>query len=145
MTRRRLIAYLLLNVLVSILVTGLVLFLYDRFGRPDCAGGIGAEAGVVISGVAGAGEVGTEIVTLHNSGEGAVVLTGWTLRDGDEAAYTFPALTLFPGGSLQVHSDKGEDTATDLYWNETTPVWEPGELAVLYDTRGLARAFYRLP
>jgi Lamin Tail Domain len=145
MTRRRLIAYLLLNVLVSILVTGMILFLYDRFGRPECAGGIGAEAGVVISGVAGPGDVDIEIVTLRNTGEDAVVLTGWTLRDGDETAYTFPSLTLFPGGSVQVHSGRGEDTATDLFWRVSSPVWESDELAVLYDTQGLARAFYRLP
>jgi hypothetical protein len=145
MSRRRLILYLLLNVLISALVTGTILFLYDRFGRPACSNGIGAGTGVNIGGITGAGTAVNEIVTLQNTGDESVVLTGWVLRDGDGAALTFPQLTLYPGGTVQVHTAKGVDSVTDLYWGQSASIWEPGELAVLYDTQGLARAFYRIP
>ncbi|MBI4731273.1 MAG: lamin tail domain-containing protein [Chloroflexi bacterium] len=145
MTRRRLILYLLLNAFVSALVTGTILFLYDRFGRPESSNGVGTETGVIIAGVTGAGVAESEAVTLQNTGEQSVVLTGWTLRDSDGAAYTLPQLTLYPGGAVQVHTANGENSVTDLYWGLSSPLWEPGELVVLYDTQGLARAFYRIP
>jgi hypothetical protein len=145
MTRRRLIFYLLLNILVSALVTGTILLLYDQFGRPACSNGVGAETGASIIGVTGVGTAGNEMVILQNTGEDSVLLTGWVLRDGDGAAFTFPQLTLYPGGTVQVHTDKGKDSVTDLYWGQSASIWESGELAVLYDPRGFARAFYRIP
>lgn len=145
MTRRRLILYLLLNVFVSAAVTGMILFLYDRFARSPASSGVGAGTGVTIPGVTGVGAAAREVVTLQNAGEQPVVLTGWTLRDSSGAAYTFPPLTLYPGGSVQVHTAAGEDSITDLYWGRADPLWEAGELVVLYDPQGLARAFYRIP
>jgi Lamin Tail Domain len=144
-TRRRLIWYILLNVFISAAVTGTILFLYDRFARPDCSSAVGAGTGVTIMGVSGVGAAKNEIVTLQNIGEQAVMLTGWVLRDSSGAAYVFPQLTLYPGGTVQVHTAAGEDSITDLYWNHDEPLWKAGELVVLYDTQGLARAFYRIP
>lgn len=145
MTHRRLILYLLLNVIVSAVVTGAILFLYDRFVRPAGSSGVGAGTGVTILGVTGVGVAGREVVTLQNIGEQAVVLTGWTLRNSRGETLAFPQLTLYPGGSVQVHTAVGEDSISDLYWDRAAPLWEAGELAVLYDTQGLARAFYRIP
>lgn len=145
MTRRRLVLYLLLNVLVSAAVTGLVLFLYDRFVRPDCASGVGAATGVLISGVAGLGDLQTETITLTNTGDQPIVLTGWMLRDSDGEVFTFPQLTLYPGGTVRVHTASGEDSITDLHWGSSEPLWKSGEQVVLYDLQGLARAFHRIP
>jgi hypothetical protein len=100
---------------------------------------------VNIVGVTGVGSVENEVLILQNTGEESVVLTGWVLRDGEGAAFSFPQLTLYPGGTLQVHTAQGGDTVTDLHWDSSSPLWEPGELAVLYDTQDLARAFYRVP
>lgn len=145
MTRRRLILYLLLNALVSALVAGAVLFLYDRFGRPDCASGVGADSSVTINGVLGVGEAKSEMVVLQNTGDQTVVLTGWSLRNGSGVTFEFPQLTLYPGGTVQVHTTTGKASISDLYWNQTDPLWVEGELVVLYDTQGLARAFFRIP
>jgi Lamin Tail Domain len=145
MTRRRLLFYLLLNALVSALVIGTALFLYDRFGRPACSNSVGTISGVNIIGISGAGTLAKEIVTLQNTGDESIVLTGWVLRDSEGAAFTFPQLTLYPGGTVQVHTTQGGNSATDLYWDQSTSIWESGELAVLYDPQGLARAFYRIP
>ena len=152
MTRRRLVLFLLLNALVSVLVSGTILFFYDRANhKTDCglggmvpslaSGGIQAD----IASVSGAGALASESVVILNNGEAALLLNGWTLKDSQGSTYTFPQLTLYPGGTVQVFSRPGTDTAADLYWGRSAPVWESGELAALYDTQNIARAFYRVP
>jgi hypothetical protein len=144
--------YLLLNALVSILVSGTVLFFYDRATHAnDCStsgtiltlpsGSVNAD----IVSVSGAGALASETVILQNNGSKALILTGWTLKDGQGSAFTFPELTLYPGGIVEVHSGTGTNTAADLFWGLTAPVWKSGELAALYDTQNIARAFYRIP
>jgi hypothetical protein len=152
MSRRRMVIYLLLNALVSVLVSGTVLFFYDRANRKlDCissetiptlpSGSINAD----IVSVGGAGTLASETVILQNNGETALLLTGWTIKDGEGSSFTFPQLTLYPGGLVEVHSGTGTNTAADLFWNLTAPVWKSGELVALYDTQNIARAFYWIP
>jgi competence protein ComEC len=85
------------------------------------------------------------LVIIQNNGGSPIVLTSWTLKDKQGTAYTFPQLTLFPGGKVQVHTKAGTDTASDLYWRRSATVWVSGELAGLYDSQNIARAFYRVP
>ncbi len=152
MTRRRLVLYLLLNALVSVLVSGAILFFYDRTNHnPDCgtsetvptlaSGGVHTD----IVSVTGAGVLASESVVIQNNGKAALLLTGWTLKNSQGSTYTFPQLTLYPDGTVQIHTGSGTDTASDLYWQRSTPVWESGELIALYDTQNIARAFYRIP
>jgi competence protein ComEC len=144
--------YLLLNALVSVLVSGTVLFFYDRATHtPDCStsetiptlppGSVNAD----IVSVGGAGALVAETVILQNNGDTPLLLTGWTLKDGQSSTYTFPQLTLYPGGIVEVHSGTGTNTAADLFWGLTAPAWRSGELVALYDTQNIARAFYRIP
>jgi Lamin Tail Domain len=152
MTRRRVVPYLLLNALVSVLVSGTVLFFYDRSNhKTDCGTSVtiptlpsGSVNADIVS-VAGAGALASESVFLQNNGGAAILLTGWTLKDGLGNSYTFPQLTLYPGGAVQVHSRPGIDTAADLFWGLPAPVWKSGELVALYDTQNIARAFFRVP
>jgi hypothetical protein len=152
MKRRRLVIYLFLNALVSALVTGAILFFYDRTDhKTDCgtsatvptlgSGGIKAD---IIS-VTGAGTLASEAIVIQNNGEEALILTGWSLNDSQGDVYTFPQLTLFPNGTVKVHTASGTDTAADLYWGRSSPVWVSGKLVALYDTQNIARAFYRVP
>jgi hypothetical protein len=152
MTRRRLVLYLLLNVLVSALVSGAILLYYDRANhKTDCAtsetiptpasSGVKAE----IVGVTGVGVLASESVTIQNKGDMEFLMTGWTLKNSQGSTYTFPQLTLYPGATVQVHTGSGTDTAANLFWQRTAPVWESGELAALYDTQNIVRAFYRIP
>jgi hypothetical protein len=152
MTRRRLVLYILLNALVSALVTGAILFYYDRANqKTDCgtiepvptlaSGGVNAD----IVSVTGAGVLGSETVVIQNNGDAALLLSGWTLKDSQGSTYTLLQLTLYPGGTVQIHTGSGLDTASDLYWGRSEPVWESGELAALYDMQNIARAFYRVP
>ncbi len=155
MNRRRLFYYILLNIFVSAAVTGIILFFYDRSHRADFFPGafiptlsgstISPDVKVNIVSVIGAGMAASEIVVIQNVGTGPLVLTGWRLKDRQGNSYTFPQLTLYPDGTVQVHTAAGEDTAVDLYWGRKDPAWSPGELVGLYDMGGVARAFYRIP
>jgi hypothetical protein len=152
MSRRRLVLYLLLNALISVLVSGAVLYFYDRANHTiDCStneviptlapGSVNAD----IVSVTGAGALASESVNIQNNSDAALLLTGWTLKDGQGSTYTFPQVTLYPGGMVQVHTASGTNTAADLFWGLPGAVWRSGDLVALYDTQNIARAFYRVP
>jgi hypothetical protein len=163
MDRRKLIQYLLLNVLVSASVTGGILFWYDRNYRAlsqpavvqqsapadDPASAPGTELQtdipVKISSVVGAGTLDSEIVVVKFEGEGELDLTFWQLKDEDGNIFTFPKLTLYPNGAVQVHTAAGADTVIDLYWGIRESVWSSGETARLFDSQGKLRWEYRVP
>ncbi len=79
-----------------------------------------------------------EWVSVANGEPAAANLTGWTITDeGARNTYTFPAFTLDSGADVTVHSGAGNDTATDLYWGRSSPVWNnDGDIATLADTSG---------
>ncbi len=159
MNRRRLFYYILLNIFVSALVAGTILFFYDRSHRPVLLttpalstfpgsanpSAVANTAKLSIVSIVGAGRVASETAVIQNDGASPLILTGWSLKDSQGNAYVFPQLTLYPGGTVQVHSAGGQDTAVDLYWGRSNPVWTPGELAALYDPANVARVFYRVP
>lgn len=153
-SRRRLVYTILINVFVSALVTGTILFFYDRAHRDDCSNCL-PDAATVVPGTAsvdvsivtviGAGSLDDERAVIQNNGSEPLILTGWYLKDNKGIVYTFPQLTLYPAGTAQVHTKTGTDKLPDLYWGRSAPVWQSGELAALYDAQNIARAFYRVP
>ena len=152
--RRRLISYLILNILVSALVTGSIIFFYDRAHTVPCSPTLASaatippgvdEIKVNIIGIFGVGSISDERMVIQNNGSGELVLTGWYVTDTKGNSYTFPELTLYPGVKIQLHTAAGKNSPTDLYWGLQTPAWTSGELAALYDAHGIARAFYRIP
>jgi hypothetical protein len=161
MDRRRLFQYLLLNVFVSACVTSAILFWYDRNYRatlspaPQAGSGNGVSPAetlspetdipVQIESVVGAGTLSVETAVIHYSGDEQLSLAGWQLKDEDGSTFTFPQLTLYKNGSVQIHSASGSDTVIDLYWGISDPVWSSGENARLYDSQGNLRAVYRVP
>jgi hypothetical protein len=164
MDRRKLIQYLLLNVFVSASVTGGILFWYDRNSRavsqpavmqatpvsgdsaPVSSGTeLQTDIPVKISSVVGAGTLDSEIVVVKFEGEGELDLASWQLKDEDGNTFTFPKLTLYPNGAVQVHTNSGTDTVIDLYWGIGDAVWSSGENARLFDSQGNLRAVYRVP
>jgi hypothetical protein len=164
MNRRRLVLYLLLNVFVSACVTSAMLFWYDRNYRaslgpePQVAVPIqgetlvpqqtippDAEIPVEIASIAGAGTLNAEVVMVRYNGEGQLGLANWQLKDDNGNTFTFPQLTLYPNGAVQVHTASGSDTVVDLYMGLRDPIWESGEVATLYDPQNNIRATYRVP
>jgi len=152
-SRRRLVYYLLINVFVSALVAGSIIYYYDRNHHVECPAAVAAatippgtaSVNVSLVGVIGAGTLADERILIQNSGTQELVLTGWYLTDNLGNTYTFPELTLFPGVKVQLHTIPGQDSPTDLYWGRSAPLWTSGELAALYDSKNIARAFYRVP
>jgi hypothetical protein len=153
-SRRRLVYYILINIFVSALVTGTLIYFYDRIRPTDCATalpnpvtvspGVG-DVNVNIVGVIGVGTLADEQIVVQNDGSQELVLTGWYLKDNKGVTYTFPQLTLYPGAKVQVHTKSGANKLPDLYWGRSSSIWTSGELAALYDAKNIARAFYRIP
>lgn len=162
MDRRKLIQYLLLNIFVSASVTGGILFWYDRNSRAviqpavvqvtspsngsaSTSASLQTDIPVKISSVVGAGTADSEIVVVKFEGDGQLDLTSWQLKDENGNTFTFPKLTLYPNGAVQIHTASGTDTVIDLYWGIGEPVWSSGENARLFDSQGNLRAVYRVP
>lgn len=99
---------------------------------------------VEIGQVLGSGNLEAEVVIVRNRG-GRVSLEGWTLSDAEGNTFTFPALTLFEGAGVRVHSAAGTSTPTDLYWGRTTSAWSGGELIVLRNAAGEVVSTYIVP
>jgi hypothetical protein len=165
MDRRRLLLYLLLNVFVSACVTSAILFWYDRNYRSVSGSAVQPAAQAVnqagtapqatlnpqvdipveIVSVIGAGTLNAEWVVVSYKGEDQINLANWELKDEDRNVFIFPQLILHTDGAVQVHTSSGTNTAIDLYWSASNPVWESGEKAQLLDPSGNVRAVYKVP
>ncbi|HEY5730222.1 MAG TPA: lamin tail domain-containing protein [Anaerolineales bacterium] len=164
MDRRRLILYLLLNVVVSACVIGGILYWYHQNYRASSLSAVqpalpsnpqgGAPAAsfdpnidipVEIVSVVGAGTANAEWVIVRNAGTESLSLASWKLQDANRHVFTFPNLTLNSGGAVQIHTIAGTNTVIDLYWGLTEPVWQSGEEAQLLDPSGNVRAVYTVP
>ena len=165
MDRRRLLPYLLLNVVVSACVTSAILFWYHQnyrsVGQPavqpappvsdqnvsvlQATLDPEAEIPVKIMSVIGAGTLSAEWVVVKYTGEDQINLANWELRDEDKNVFVFPQLILHPNGAVQIHTASGTNTVIDLYWGESEPVWQSGEEAQLFDPSGNVRAKYKVP
>ena len=179
---KRLLFYIVLNILVSACTTLAVLWIWDRSHTPvlPSLGGLFAQptspaaglpvsdptvqateavpaspqpavtAGeparlVLIDNVFGVGNLKDEYVLIKRTGDGELSLTNWRLEDGSGSTYTFPALTLYPNGAVQLHTAAGSNSVVDLYWGRDSAVWQIGKTVSLYDDQGKLRATYRIP
>jgi hypothetical protein len=165
MDRRRLLPYLLLNVLVSACVTSAILFWYHQNYRSVSQSAVQPAAPLVnqdvsvaqatldpkvkipveIVSVIGAGTLNAEWVVVTYTGDDQINLANWELRDEDKNVFIFPQLILHPNGAVQVHTVSGTNTVIDLYWGKSDPIWQSGEEAQLFDPSGNARAKYKVP
>ncbi|KUG57446.1 hypothetical protein AVL62_13565 [Serinicoccus chungangensis] len=80
-----------------------------------------------------------EKITVKNTGRSTVSLSGYTVKDKQNHTFTFPkGVSLKSGKSLTVHTGKGTNTSTHLYWGRGNYVWNntPGDKATLRNSRG---------
>jgi hypothetical protein len=160
MNRRQLIYYILLNIFISALVTGAILYWYDRNYRaatlppvaaPVISSGTNAvvpttqQGKVKIVSVVGAGTLNVETVTIQYQGSGELDLTAWNLKDSNGNDFIFPPFKLFPNGAVRVHTTSGTNTAVDLYWGNNKAAWQSGENVLLTDPQGKAQDSYPVP
>jgi LysM repeat protein len=94
------------------------------------------NAGIRLTGVAGAGDVAAETVNIANDSDLAVNLQGWRLEREGGPAYTFGNILLFPGSGLTLHSGAGTNSSVDVYWNQAAAVWSSGAAARLVNPQG---------
>ena len=97
-----------------------------------------------IAEVRGPGNLAAEVAHVVNGG-GATSLESWVLSDAHGSTFEFPAITLFTGGQVIVHSTVGTTTPSDLYWGRTSPAWQRGELITLRDATGSIVDTYIVP
>lgn len=90
------------------------------------------------------GDLAVEALVLVNRGA-TISLAGWRIWDEAGNSFTFPALTLWAGSSVTVHTREGANTVTDLYWGRTEAVWRPGERGILEDSEGNPVLEFRVP
>jgi hypothetical protein len=162
---KRLIPYLLLNVLVSALTTLGVLFAWDALhprlqaaAPPANAQNSGAlpvtadsstqipldQTVIQVETIFGVGDLQNESVRLVRQGSGDLAMKGWKLKDENGHVYTFPSLD-FINGAIEVRTTSGTDSAIELHWGLEAPVWRPGETASVFDPQGNLRASYKIP
>jgi LysM repeat protein len=102
------------------------------------------EAKLMIKTVLGAGVLANEHIVLQRTGDGELPLAGWRVDDGAGNSYTFPQLTLYKDGTVNLHTRQGEDTVSDLFWGLSTAVWKAGKTVYLYDADNVLRASYTI-
>ncbi|MFN2216333.1 MAG: lamin tail domain-containing protein [Anaerolineales bacterium] len=151
--------YIMLNIVVSAVVTLTVLYFYDHYKGTQSVSSIiptiqqvsSAEpvdlsnVNLEIVSVIGSDVVATEVVVIRNNGDDAVTLTNWSLMNGNKTIFTFPQVKMFKDGMLQIHSIAGANTAVDLYLGRTEPAWSTGDVASIVDTQGNPVATYVIP
>ncbi len=163
---KRLIPYIILNIIVSAAATFAVLTWWNN-GRPLPPGlgaptalpqlapatsvlpastALPADAKVVeIAEVISAGSLSTEALTIKRVGEGELRMNSWRLEDGLGHRFTFPDIVLFKDGSVRVFTRAGTNTVNELYWGLDQAVWSSGKAISLFDNQGILRASLAVP
>lgn len=173
--RSNLLFYLILNIIVSAATTLGILMMWERFNPspltlPASGNPIAGEEIVQalatsqpvptatlpsldkpvieIVSVIAAGDLKNEVVMLRRTGDGNLLMTGWSLKGSRGSQYTFPAqpeLTLYKDGAMQIYSGIGDGTPLDVFLDRSEPAWHPGETLQLIDREGNQRAEYTIP
>jgi Lamin Tail Domain len=171
---KRILPFIILNVIISAATTLAVLYWWDQTQRPvlpdprlfanttpqvmttNPPSQTGSPTSQVtltaqsqsiieIQNVFGVGDISNEVVQLKRTGSGDLWLTGWQLKDQSGHTYTFPKLLLNKDGAVQVYTQAGPDTVIELHWGLTSAVWRTGEMVSLLDPQGVLRASYLIP
>ncbi|WP_267643251.1 lamin tail domain-containing protein [Haloarchaeobius amylolyticus] len=78
-----------------------------------------------------------EYVVFENTGSGSMELTNYVVEDAAGKSYTVPEFSLDAGARVTLHTGSGTDSATDLYWNRSSAVWNnSGDTVIVTDDSG---------
>ena len=81
-----------------------------------------------------------EYVKITNKGTTAIKMKGWKIKDEDKKhIYSFPSSYILKAKSTAtLKSGKGKNTASTLYWNKYSFIWnnKEGDTAYLYNSQG---------
>jgi LysM repeat protein len=87
----------------------------------------------------------SEAVSLVNDSNLAINLQGWKLERVGGPAYEIGSVSIFPGGSLWIHSRSGENTSVALFWGQSEAIWQSGAEVRLVNPQGDVIASYVAP
>ncbi len=79
-----------------------------------------------------------ETIQVRNVGSKKITLAGYRIRDKAKHTFVFPkGFTLAAHATVTVHTGKGTNSRTNLYWKQGNYVWNNnGDTAYLADTHG---------
>jgi len=81
-----------------------------------------------------------EYLVLKNSGTTSATLTGYTIRDKARHVYRFPTFKLKAGASVTLHTGRGINTSSHLYWGSRAYIWNnDGDTATLKNSAGTTK------
>lgn len=171
---KRLLIYLLLNIIVTGITMLGVLYLWENTSIKELmyttveqaaagetpqvlpeagAPGDGQER-IVIEEVGGVGNLATEYILLKHSAEDTeetVSLQNWVLRDEDGHEFAILAqsgigsLELHAKGAVYVYTKSGQSNPIELYLGLQEPLWKPGETVTLLSPGGEIHDTYQIP
>ena len=95
--------------------------------------------------IVGVDDLATEHLQIQSVNPEALSLEGWQLETNDGQVYIFPKITLFEYGAVDLYSRAGINSVVALYWGRSTPVFQSGDQAVIYDAEGNVQAVYSIP
>lgn len=83
-------------------------------------------------------QINRETIVVKNVSKKTVNLVGYTIKDKQNHTYVFPkGSTLKPGKSVTVHTGKGTNSSTHVYWKQGNYVWNnTGDTATLRNAKG---------
>jgi hypothetical protein len=160
---RKLLPYLVINFFVSAAAVLLVLVIWENTHRVVPAEPSGsavvvdsiptsdatlppADATTIeIQAVIGTGDLEYEHIQLVCKSENPVELLGWRLVFENHYDYVFPKVTLYPGGSVNVYTKAGVDSAIELFFQQPVSLLASGEEIQLRDPSGTIRSRYTIP
>ncbi len=95
--------------------------------------------------IVGVDDLATEHIQIRSVSSEALPLEGWRIETNDGLVYIFPNITLFEYGAVDLYSRAGINSVVALYWGRSTPVFQSGDRAVIYDAEGNVQAVYSIP
>ena len=162
---KKILPYLLLNVVVSALTMLLVLVVWNKThpvastvslinestedavasATPIVSLPALDEPVIEIQAVIVPGDLEAERVLIRSVSTSSLQLMGWTVSNGKGQEYVFPSLTLYPGGVIALYSKTGDDSALEIYWGLTKSAWKSGSPVTITDSAGNERVKYIIP
>jgi hypothetical protein len=162
---KKILPYLILNIIVSALTTLAVILIWNA-AHPTAPSKIITSGNppsqsnttkvnatlpaldrktIEIQNVIVPGDLQNERVVIKNVSDFQIDLDGWVLQDQQNHSYMFPSMILYPGGAVSVWSRAGTNLALELYWGSDTSVWVNGEKVKLLDPQNNLRSEYLIP
>jgi len=170
---KKLIIYLVINVVVSAVTIIVVLFLWENtrlkqvlFNSSEGPAAVSSPDGVTsteqitedllieIGEVGGVGNLATEYLRLIRSGSESgetISLQDWRIRNENNLDFNIleqsglASLELHSQGAVNIYTKEGSSNPIELYLGLSDPIWAPGETITLIDPQGQVHDTYLIP